>query len=71
MKRRDLIKRFEKAGWFFVREGSEHTIYSNGKQKEQIPRHREINEILAMFLTRKRPCRFFSNRPQRNCRAIS
>jgi len=53
MKRRDLIKRFEKAGWFLIREGSEHTIYGNGMKKEQIPRHREINEMLAKFLIKK------------------
>ena len=53
MKRKDLIKRFEKAGWYFIREGSEHTIYSNGIKKEQIPRHNEINEILAKFLIKK------------------
>jgi mRNA interferase HicA len=53
MKRRDLIKRFEQAGWVLIREGGEHTIYGNGKQKEQIPRHREINEVLARNLIKK------------------
>ena len=44
MKHRDLIKLFEKNGWYFLREGANHDIYTDGKKIEPIPRHREIND---------------------------
>jgi len=54
MKRRDLIKLFEKNGWYFEREGSDHTIYTNGTDKEPISRQREINERLAKKIIKRR-----------------
>lgn len=53
MKRRDLIKLFEKNGWYFLRDGAEHDIYTDGRKMEPIPRHREINERLAKHLIKK------------------
>lgn len=53
MKRRDLIKLFEKKGWYFLREGGRHDIYTNGSKEEPIPHHREINEMLAKSLIKK------------------
>jgi predicted RNA binding protein YcfA (HicA-like mRNA interferase family) len=53
VKHRDLIKLFEKNGWYFLREGANHDIYTDGKKIEPIPRHREINEKLAKALIRK------------------
>lgn len=53
MKRRDLLKRFENKGWWKERDRGNHTIYTNGKEMEAIPRHREINERLAIALIRK------------------
>ena len=53
MKRRDLIKLFEKNGWYFQREGGRHDIYTNGTESEPIPRHKEINEQLAKTLIKK------------------
>lgn len=53
MKRRDLIKLFEKNGWYYKRDGGEHDIYTNGKETEPIPRHREINEQLARYIIKK------------------
>lgn len=53
MKRRDLIQRFERNGWYFLRDGGRHDIYTNGKEEEPIPRHKEINEILAKKLIKK------------------
>nr|DAH52524.1 MAG TPA: HicA toxin [Caudoviricetes sp.] len=53
MKRKDLIKLFEKNGWYFKRNGGGHDIYTNGTETEPIPRHREINEQLAKALIRK------------------
>jgi len=54
MKRRDLIKLLEKNGWYFEREGSNHTIYTNGKDKEPIGRHTEIPELLALKIIKRR-----------------
>lgn len=53
MKRRDLIKLFEKNGWYLLRNGHEHDVYTNGVEKEPVPRHREINEQLAKAIIRK------------------
>lgn len=53
MKRRDLIKLFEKNGWYLLREGGNHDIYTDGSKAEPIPRHREINEQLAKSLIKK------------------
>ena len=53
MKQRILIRLFKKNGWILYGHGGEHDIYSKGKEKEYIPRHREINEELAKALIRK------------------
>ena len=49
MKRRDLIRRLEKAGCELLRHGAKHDIYHNRESgvSEPVPRHREINEMLA------------------------
>lgn len=53
MKRRDLIKKLENAGFKFDRHGGNHDIYTRGNDEEKIPRHREINENLAKMIIRK------------------
>ncbi len=53
MKRTVLMKKFMKLGWWILREGSNHTILTNGESVEPIPRHKEINEELAKSLIRK------------------
>ena len=50
MKRSVLLKKFRKHGWWILREGGSHTILTNGSDLEIIPRHREINERLALAL---------------------
>ena len=49
MKRRDLVGRLEDAGCVLIRHGAKHDIYHNPKigRSEPVPRHREINELLA------------------------
>jgi len=54
MKQRDLIKKFEKAGWWLLKHGSNHDIYTNGIDIEPVPRHREINERLAQAIIKRR-----------------
>lgn len=53
MKRRDLVKRLEKAGFKLVRHGSDHDIFKRGFDEEQVPRHREVNEKLARAILRR------------------
>ncbi|MEM9672928.1 MAG: type II toxin-antitoxin system HicA family toxin [Bacteroidota bacterium] len=54
MKRKDLIKRIEKAGCILVRHGAKHDIYRNTitGATQPVPRHREINEFLAKKIIR-------------------
>lgn len=53
MKRKDLIKRLEDAGFKFARHGGKHDIYKRGKDEEQVPRHAEIKEHLAKGIIKK------------------
>ena len=48
MKRRDLVKQLEAAGYRVARDDGDHTIYAkpNGRPV-QVPRHRELNELTA------------------------
>lgn len=49
MKRHDLVARLEREGCVLLRHGAKHDIYNQPKtgRSEPVPRHREINEILA------------------------
>lgn len=47
MKQKELIKQLKSYGWYLKRQGSNHEIWTNGFFDEPVPRHREINEILA------------------------
>lgn len=53
MKRKELIKMLIRNGWYFKRDGGNHEIWSNGTYTEPIPRHREINEMLAKSIIKK------------------
>ena len=48
MKRRDLEKQLRRYQWYLGRNGKKHDIWTNGEAEEAVPRHREINEILAL-----------------------
>ncbi len=54
LKRREFIKRLEKLGFVFERHGSNHDIYVRGNEREEVPRHKEINERLANAILRRR-----------------
>lgn len=59
MKQKDLIKLLlikllEKNGWWKEREGGNHIIYTNGKESEPIPIHKELNEQLAKAIIKRR-----------------
>ena len=53
MKRRDLIRLLEKNGWYLLRSGANHDIYTNGEKSEPIPRHSELKELLAKSIIRR------------------
>lgn len=53
MKRKDLEKLLKRNGWYLIRNGANHDVYTNGNEIEAIPRHREINEILAKSIIKK------------------
>ncbi|HDN26560.1 MAG TPA: type II toxin-antitoxin system HicA family toxin [Thioploca sp.] len=43
----------KKRGWWFLRHGGNHDIWTNGFGQEPIPRHNDINEKLARSILRK------------------
>ncbi|MDR2366446.1 MAG: type II toxin-antitoxin system HicA family toxin [Zoogloeaceae bacterium] len=53
MKRKNLIKMLEAKGWFLKEHGGKHDKYTNGEETEMIPRHNEINELLAKSIIRR------------------
>lgn len=54
MKRKQLITELEKAGCTLLRRGGRHDIYHNPKsgRSQPVPRHTEINELLARKIVR-------------------
>ena len=53
MKRRDLIKKLEKAGFKLTRHGGKHDIYIRENDCEKVPRHRELNEKTARTILKR------------------
>jgi predicted RNA binding protein YcfA (HicA-like mRNA interferase family) len=55
MKRTDLVRKLEEAGCELVRHGGNHDWYRNPKSgvAQPIPRHREVNEMLAKHILKK------------------
>jgi len=53
MKSRDLIKKLESVGFVFYAHGGNHDTYKRGTDIEQIPRHKEVNEITAKKIMKK------------------
>ena len=54
MKQRDLVKKLQNAGFVFERHGGSHDVYVRGTEREEIPRHKEIDERLAKAILRRR-----------------
>lgn len=54
MKTKDLISLMERNGWKLKRHGASHDIYTNGKDAEMIPRHKEMKENLAKAIIKRR-----------------
>ena len=53
VKRRDLIRYFDHNGFYFLREGGNHSIYTNGVKTIPIKRHRTIDRITANELCKQ------------------
>jgi predicted RNA binding protein YcfA (HicA-like mRNA interferase family) len=53
MKRKELIRLLERNGWRLDREGGSHSVYTNGKEQEYIPRHNEVRESLAKKIIKR------------------
>ena len=53
MKRKELEKALKKSGWWLLRHGGNHDIWTNGERQEPVPRHNDINEKLARSIIRK------------------
>ncbi|MFM8296424.1 MAG: type II toxin-antitoxin system HicA family toxin [Microcystaceae cyanobacterium] len=53
VKRQDIIKHFENNGFYLLREGGNHSIYSNGIKTIPIKRHRTIDKITANALCKQ------------------
>ena len=49
MKRKDVIRHLEEHGCDFLREGANHTVYVNRREKKvtTVPRHKEIDDYLV------------------------
>ena len=40
-------------GWYLLRNGGNHDIYTDGKKIEAIPRHTEVKENLAKAIIKR------------------
>ena len=53
VKRRELIKYFEGNGFYLLREGKKHSIYTDNLKTIPIKRHRTIDRITANELCKQ------------------
>ena len=53
VKRRDLVRYLEQNGFYLLREGSKHSIYTNGDKVFPVKRHKELNRITANELCKQ------------------
>ena len=53
VKRRDLVKYLEKNGFYMLREGGNHSIYTNGSRAVPVKHHRDFNRIAANELCKQ------------------
>lgn len=55
MKRSDLVRKLVELGCELIRHGGNHDWYQNKETKacQPVPRHREVNELLAKSIIKK------------------
>ena len=54
MKRQKFLKLLKRNGWYLLRNGASHDIYTDGTSIELVPRHAELNEMLAEAIIKRR-----------------
>ncbi|MBN1830698.1 MAG: type II toxin-antitoxin system HicA family toxin [Deltaproteobacteria bacterium] len=47
VKRRDLVRHLEQNGFYLLREGANHSIYTNGTKVIPVKRHKQLDRITA------------------------
>ncbi len=47
VKRRDLVRHLEQNGFYLLREGANHAIYTNGSKAIPVKRHKQLDRITA------------------------
>lgn len=53
MKKRDLINRLKAKGWWLLREGADHHIYTDGEHIQPVPRSPETKEGTAKKIIKR------------------
>lgn len=53
MKKRDVERKLKELGWWYLRDGADHDIWTNGMDIMPVPRHKEIKEPLAKSIIRQ------------------
>jgi len=53
VKRSDLLKYLEANGFYLLREGSKHSVYTNGSKMIPVKRHRSLDRITANELCKQ------------------
>ncbi len=53
VKRKDLVTYFEKSGFHLLREGANHSIYTNDQKSIPVKRHRVFDRITANELCKQ------------------
>ena len=53
VKRRDLTRYFKKNGFYLLREGGKHSIYTNDKKVIPVKRHKQLDRITANELCKQ------------------
>ena len=53
VKRRDLIRYLEKNSFYLLREGGNHSIYTNDKKVIPVKRHKQLDRITANELCKQ------------------
>lgn len=51
--RRDIVRYLEKNGFYLLREGGKHSIYTNGKKVIPVKRHKHFDRITANELCKQ------------------
>ena len=53
VKRRDLIRYLQNNGFYLLREGTNHSIYTNGEKTIPVKRHRIFDRVTANELCKQ------------------